>query len=510
MRLAAIFVNYRTPELTLTAVTKLLAELSDVGEHHILVVDNDSQDGSVEAISAGIQERGLSKAVTVLAAPRNGGYGYGINFAVAYAGKLPSPPAYFYIINTDAVPDPGSVRKLVDFMDAHPDAGLAGSVVHGPEGDVQGAAFRFPTVLSELDDGAKLGIVSKLVRRHVVAMPTPAQSVEVDWVPGTSMLVRAEVFSGGVAFDEDFFLYFEEIDFAKQVAAAGWRTWFVADAPIAHLGSYSTGLNDGGKAWPDYYFDSRWRYFTKYHGARYALACSVVRAAGQSVYSAKCRLLRRPYRERPKTIRGIARSAVRWRLREERSADELNLVELFVEDFTAHGRSLASTGFWAVYAHRVGERAVKGRPVLLRNAVRIPRRALSASVSLLSRIHIGEDTKLGRRVQLLPGGTIVLDAQSVGDDVRIHHDTTVGPLRGDDSGAQSLPQVGAGAEIRSGAAVLGPVKVGGRAVVANNSVVLKDVPEATTVVGVPARAAPPDEADVNASALGPERARGAS
>ena len=113
-------------------------------------------------------------------------------------------------------------------------------------------------------------------------------------------------------------------------------------------------------------------------------------------------------------------------------------------------------------------------------------------------IHLPRTVELGRRVRIWHNGCMLLTAKSIGDDVTLRHDTTLGPLRaGRQVSAETpaaadaaLPVIEAGADLGSGVAVLGGVRVGRRAVVGANSVILKDVPAEATVLGVPARIVP--------------------
>lgn len=312
MRLAAVLINYRTASLTMRAVEALLKELETLGcSFHVFVVDNDSGDGSFESMCQTARERGLGERVSVLASPRNGGYGYGINFAVRTALALPDAPEHFYVINTDAFPTPGALNKLLSFMDRHPDAGMVGSRIDGEDGQPQGAVFRFPSVFSELERGARLGLLSGLLRRYIVAIPDPGRDTPVDWLAGTSLLIRRAVFDAGIYFDESFFLYFEEIDFARELLAAGFRSYYVADAPIVHIGSASTGVGDMNRPLPTYWFDSRHRYFLKHHGRAYTAACDVAWLLGHQTFLIKQMLLRRPPTIRPRLLRDFLAASLR-------------------------------------------------------------------------------------------------------------------------------------------------------------------------------------------------------
>jgi GT2 family glycosyltransferase/serine acetyltransferase len=517
MKLAGVIVNYKTPAETTAATAGLLRELEGLGSSHVFIVDNDSGDGSVERLNAAVAERGWGDRVTVVAAPRNGGYGYGINVAVERSRALADPPEYLYVLNSDAEPAPGSLRRLVELMDARPKAGVAGSVIKGPDGGVQAAAFRFPTVWGELEGNARLVLLTKLLERHIVPIPQPLESQQVDWVPGTSMLIRMATFDDVGLFDDDFFLYFEEVDFCRRARDGGWEVWYVADAPIIHEGSVSTKIVDETRRIPTYWLDSRQRYFVKHHGRAYAAACDAAFAIGYGVRLAKRELLRRHDPTRPRLLRDFLRHSARGVVHpprpsvpvstaptaasgfaargngrgDARPARELPLPRLLAEDFATYGRDLTQPGLWAVLLHRLGSR-IDGVPSsLARRALDVAYRAAETTIDWTWGIHLPRSVELGRRVRLWHNGSMLLHAKAIGDDVHIRHDTTFGPLRGSAADAPSeLPVIEDRADLGSGVCVLGNVRVGHDSVVGANSVVLKHVPPSTTVIGVPARVMP--------------------
>jgi len=307
MGIGAVIVNYRTTEATLAAVNALVPEMLALGdEPSIVVVDNDSKDGSLERLQEARARAPWASLVTVMNSAHNGGYGYGINVGVRDLLSRPGRLRYVYVINPDAAPDPNSVKRLVTFMDEHPDTGLAGSLVHGTNGETQAVAFRFPSLLGELEGAARIGLLSRVLDNHKGSL-APADSCDVDWVSGTSMLIRPEVFSTAGLFDEGFFLYFEEIDFAKRVRQAGWKVSFVTDAGITHIGSLSTGMADETRPMPRYWFESRRRYLVKHHGSLYGAAADAVWLLGHALYATKTKLLGRPYNFRPGFWQDFAR-----------------------------------------------------------------------------------------------------------------------------------------------------------------------------------------------------------
>src|SRR5262245_40978504 len=121
MKLLAVIVNYKTASMTLEALSALARELHAIPGARAIVVDNDSKDGSYEAIAQAVQERGWSKLVEVVRSDRNGGYSYGNNFGIRRGLAASDAPEYVYLLNSDAFPEPGSVKLLVEFLDAHPE-----------------------------------------------------------------------------------------------------------------------------------------------------------------------------------------------------------------------------------------------------------------------------------------------------------------------------------------------------------------------------------------------------
>ena len=126
---------------------------------------------------------------------------------------------------------------------------MAGCNIRGHDGVSQGAAFQFPSALSELHDNAQLGLLARLLPRRSAALPTPTETTEVDWISGTSMLIRRALFDDIGLFDEGFFLYFEEVDFSRRARRAGWRLVLHPRGDNHPRGSVSTGM--GNRAAPD-------------------------------------------------------------------------------------------------------------------------------------------------------------------------------------------------------------------------------------------------------------------
>ena len=134
---------------------------------------------------------------------------------------------YVLLLNPDTIVLPGALKSLLDFMDEHPLVGIAGSRLEHPDGTPQRSAFRFHSVLSEWEAGLRLGLVSRLLNKRVVAPPVPQVTCPTDWVAGASMIVRRAVFERIGLLDEGYFMYFEEVDFCLRARRAGWPCWYV-------------------------------------------------------------------------------------------------------------------------------------------------------------------------------------------------------------------------------------------------------------------------------------------
>ena len=282
--LLSVILNYRTPEMTLNSATALLAQTKGMSAS-LVIVDNASDDGSFEILQAGPNGEGWNEEdwVTVIQSPKNGGFGAGNNFGIRAGMAANKKPDLVYVLNSDAFPDQGSISALIKGLKQNPQAGFAGSYIHGPEGEPHITAFRFPTMLSELEGAARFGPISRKLANFTVALPMPKETQTVDWLAGASLMMRREVLDEIGLFDETFFLYFEETDLCQRAARAGWQTLYVCESAVTHIGSVSTGM----KKWtrmPRFWFQSRQHYFIKNHGRFYTACATVLHMLGAIIH----------------------------------------------------------------------------------------------------------------------------------------------------------------------------------------------------------------------------------
>jgi len=240
--LLIVILNYRTPGMTIDCLDSLVDEVPFLPGTRVVVTDNASGDGSVEQISTAIETQGWGDWASIMPLDHNGGYAFGNNAAIRPALESTNPPPYILLLNPDTIARPNAIKILVDFMNDHPDVGIAGSRLEDPDGTPQCSAFRFHTALSELDSGLRLGLISKVLTKWVVWYPVPEQACPIDWVAGASMIIRREVFEQVGLLDEAYFMYYEEMDFCLQAKKAGWSCWYVPESRVVHLVGQSSGV----------------------------------------------------------------------------------------------------------------------------------------------------------------------------------------------------------------------------------------------------------------------------
>lgn len=286
MKLLTVIVNYKTSDMTLDAAKSAVKAMEAIaGQWQIVIVDNDSQDGSFERIQQALKNNCQQdpnspwQHVSVVQSSHNGGFGAGNNYAIRKALTSENPPEYVYILNSDAFPEPDAVKCLIDRLEERPEVGIAGSYIQGVDGVPHTTAFRFPTLFSEFEDAMNLGVITRLLRNYVVPMGIPDTDCDVDWLAGASMLLRSSMLKQIGLFDETFFLYFEETDLCKRARNNQWKTAYIKESKVVHIGSVSTGM----KKWeriPRYWLDSRRHYFCKNHGYLYATLATMARLFG--------------------------------------------------------------------------------------------------------------------------------------------------------------------------------------------------------------------------------------
>jgi GT2 family glycosyltransferase len=306
-RILVVLLNYRTADMTVRAAEAALREMDGL-DAEMVIVDNDSGDGSFEMLREAALERGWPDQgkVRVVASDHNGGYGAGNNFGIQQNMSNKTKPDYIYCLNSDAFPDRGAIRALLDVLESDSQVGLAGSYIHGLDGDPHRTAFRFPSIAGEFEGAAHTGPISRLFKNSIVPLPLPEHTVQVDWLAGASVMMRRSMLDEIGCFDETFFLYFEETDLCRRANLADYKTMYVRESTVTHIGSVSTGMKEWGRT-PAYWFDSRRYYFIKNHGRAYATAATLAHITGALIWRLRCLISGRRSRAPERFLRDLIR-----------------------------------------------------------------------------------------------------------------------------------------------------------------------------------------------------------
>lgn len=275
-KIAISTVNYKTAELALNSCALIVDQFQQ--DCKIFIVDNDSQDGSATLIAKHIKKSNWSDQVTLIPLNKNGGFASGSNAGIREA--LKSDCDYIMLLNPDTEIREGAIAELAIFLDNNPKVGIAGSQLENQQGGAENSAHYFPSPIGELVDTARLGIITKLFAKYEVTPPRLEVAHQCDWVSGSSMMVRREIFEKVGLLDESYFLYFEEVDFFYRVKKAGWQTWYVPESKVMHIEGAATGIKSN-KRRPAYWYESRRRYYIKNHGVISLIMADTLWAIGR-------------------------------------------------------------------------------------------------------------------------------------------------------------------------------------------------------------------------------------
>ena len=226
------------------------------GSSQVYVVDNNSADGTVEAIGRNFPE------VRLIANSENVGFAAANNQAIRG-----SQSRYILLLNPDTSVLPGVLDGLVEFMDSHPGASAAGPVLLNNDRTAQRTGVRFPTNWNTLVETLFLDRVfprSRIFGRHKELYEDQERPREVDFVHGAALMARRQTVEGIGGLDEGFFMYFEETDWCWRMKAAGGKVYSSAVEGIVHHGGSETGHFDERRL--VHYHASLLRFYRKHYG----------------------------------------------------------------------------------------------------------------------------------------------------------------------------------------------------------------------------------------------------
>jgi GT2 family glycosyltransferase len=218
LRVVTIVLNTNRRADTLECLTSLAAQ-SDCPGHHVIVLDNQSSDGSVEAIRASFPD------VQIL--PIEADRGYAGNNNVGLRAALAYVPDWILILNEDTVLDPSCLAHLLAAGGADPAIGMVGPLVfhHDEPTVIQSAGGRLSRFWESVHLGANQADRNQFTRTQ-----------DVDWVSGCALLVRRALIERVGTLDERFYYYWEETEWCVRAKKAGWRIILEPAAKLWHKG----------------------------------------------------------------------------------------------------------------------------------------------------------------------------------------------------------------------------------------------------------------------------------
>ena len=228
MDLSVVIVNYKSREPLLACLRALRADAAaaDVALETV-VVDNDSRDGSPEALAAEFPE------TRVIVNRENAGYARAVNQGLA-ATRAP----FALVMNPDCETRPGALPALLGHVRKRPRVGLAGPKVLNPDGSLEYSARAFPDHFTFLFNRYSLLTRwfpgNRFSRRYLLTDWDHESAREVDWVSGACMLARREAVEQVGGMDEAFFMFNEDVDWCRRMKQAGWDVTYEPAAVVVH------------------------------------------------------------------------------------------------------------------------------------------------------------------------------------------------------------------------------------------------------------------------------------
>lgn len=259
MDISIIVVSFNTKGLLLDCLASIFKTIKGIS-FEVWVVDNNSTDGTVEAI------RERYPAVKIIRNTENLGFAAANNQAFRQMNG-----DYALLLNTDTVLTNGAIKELYDFMETNPEAGMACGQLLNLDGSIQNSIANFPTALTLLSNETLLRIL--LPKKFPSKRREYVSPLKIDSCIGACLMARKKAMDDIGLFDERYFFFFEETDWAYRMKRGGWAIYLVPTAKIFHAQGKTVGSNLHARIM---FYRSRYLFFQKWHPHSYPLFYSVI------------------------------------------------------------------------------------------------------------------------------------------------------------------------------------------------------------------------------------------
>jgi hypothetical protein len=218
--LSVIVVTLNGRDMTLACLDAVVAGAKRPLD--LIVVDNGSADGTADAVG------GRFPQARIVRNPENRGFAAAVN-----QGLRMAKGGVIVLLNNDARPEPGALDALADWLEAHPEAGMAGPQLLHEDGRLQNSHDACPTLATSVLNKTLLRAL--FPGRYSGKRPASSEPVEVESLIGASLAVKREVVERVGLLDEDYFVFLEETDWCLRARRAGWRVMLLPGVRVTHL-----------------------------------------------------------------------------------------------------------------------------------------------------------------------------------------------------------------------------------------------------------------------------------
>lgn len=261
MNLSIIIINWNSAKYVHECIRSIYLHTKDIS-FEIIVLDNASYDGCGEMLAREFTN------VKFIQSTENLGFARGNNLAAAH-----SSGEVVLFLNPDTEIAGPVFSLLLDSLQSLPRAGVVGPRLLNGDGTIQTSCLQpFPTIANQLLD-------AELLRRSFPNSPiwgmmplfdgagTPRS---IDGISGACLMTSKEVFQKVGGFTEDYFMYYEDMDYCLKVRASGWDNYYIPNAVVTHYGGKSSGGDTQSRFSVSMMVESAWKFFRKHRGVHYA------------------------------------------------------------------------------------------------------------------------------------------------------------------------------------------------------------------------------------------------
>jgi GT2 family glycosyltransferase len=224
--LSIVVVNYNVKNLLEKCLDSIFKYEKDI-EFEVIVVDNNSKDGSQEMLKRDFPQEKLIEN------KRNVGFSRACN-----QGIKQSQGRYILLLNPDTELTPGGFKKMIDFMDSKPEIGICGPKMMDQKGNIQFSCRSFPSYLTAISSSQsilnRIFPENFLSQKYLLKEWDHSQIREVDWVSGSCFLTKREMFEKIGLLDERFYMYVEDVDLCYRAKKSGFSVFYFPQVLVIH------------------------------------------------------------------------------------------------------------------------------------------------------------------------------------------------------------------------------------------------------------------------------------